>query len=75
MPLPYGKQLTLVMDAKVLWSSTGRRPGLDKFLARAVAKYEIVLFGSPEVLFIWVMMVYICRWKGTIYHLQIIKLM
>jgi len=46
VPLPYGKALTLVIDAAVLYTKDGRRPGVDAFLSRVFEKYEIIMYGE-----------------------------
>lgn len=49
---PYGKPLTVVLDARVLQSpeaANGRRPGLDRFLGMLMGKYEVVVYGHVRL--------------------------
>lgn len=49
-PAPYGKPLTVIIDASLLWNRYGKRPGLDIFLSRVYEKYEIILYGDQVCL-------------------------
>lgn len=45
--MPFGKPLTVVIDASVLSSREyGNRPGVDRFLSTLMQKYEIIVYGD-----------------------------
>lgn len=52
VPVPYGKPISIMIDASILWNQHGRRPGLDFFLSRVFEKYEILLYGDEARFFV-----------------------